>query len=340
MSPSVSVVIPAGTTAALPLLLGALPPAHEVIVVVEQGEETSVALPRAARVIRQTRTGVGNAMACGVAAATGDVVVTLAADGSCDPADVTRFVAALRDGDADVVQGSRYLAGTRSGSFARWADLIVLWFVNVLFGCRPTDPGFGYRAFWRDSADRLGLPRVAGTEPVHGDGREIEPLLTVRTGLAGLHVAELPTSAYPRVGRAGAPLLPALRALFAERKNRRDAGTEPESIVIMTGGTTPESIVNKPHVNDRWLGSPTRAWPAPNPPRAAGPLPAMTRFAGTVQPTDAELFNRRRWRDKPDSNPDREPGTARRRVQGRPNLRVINGEGSGTGGTRGHLRSV
>ncbi|MFC7534666.1 glycosyltransferase [Actinoplanes sp. GCM10030250] len=362
-----SVVIPAETTGALPLLLGTLPPVHEVIVVVGPAEDTGAALPRAARVIRQTRTGSGNAVACGAAAATGDVVVTLASDGSCDPADVTRFVAALREG-ADVVHGSRYLTGR-----ARWADVILLWLISVLFGCRPTDPGFGYRAFWRDTTGRLGLPRVTGTEPMRGDGSEGEVLLTVRTTLAGLHVAELP-AACPRAGRAGAPLVPAVRALFAERAERRRTGDEArdeESIVILTGAT-PEpshSMINAPAGPDRYPGTSTRIWPAPNPrsDRAAYPLDTQdpgaidrrnserrtgerrlgtSRFAGAVQPAghriDGDALLRRRWRDnlaETDGN-RREIGTGRRRVQGRPDLRVINGEGSGTNGTRGHLRSV
>ncbi len=48
-----------------------------------------------------------------------------------------------------------------------------------------------------------------------------------------------------------------------------------------------------------------------------------------------EFPNRRRWRDDHDDQDD-----GRTRAQGRPNLRVINGEGGDSGGGRGHLRSV
>ena len=435
-SPSVSVLIPADDLQALPLLLGTLPPVDEVVVVVGRDAATGHALPRAARVIRQTRTGVGNALACGVAASTGDIVVTLPGNGSCDPAEMPLLIEALRSG-ADVVHGSRRLAGAggdqHDGLLSRWTGLVLLWFVRVLFGCRPTDPGFGYRAFWRDTAGRLGLPRVAGTTPVRGDGPEIEALLTVRTALAGLRGAEVPATAYPGAGGASAAaLVPAIRALFAEyAERRRSAGAaEPENFVLLTGpaaaapgtarpavparpptaagsrtarpgadfGTTGTAagsgapLINEPHTAIPRGGYPAdgrgRRWPAPNDRRRAGgpdhpnsgSLPGdpgfverrrgergaldrrTSRGAGTPDPDqsrrpnesrsaeapagdgrpDEEFFGRRRWRDnRGEAAAAREAGAGRRRGQGRPNLRVINGEGTGNPGNRGgHLRSV
>ncbi|MEU8238642.1 glycosyltransferase [Actinoplanes missouriensis] len=249
-------VIPAGDSSDLPVLLRALPPVDEVIVVVGRGEDTTRALPRSPRVIRQTRSGAGNALACGVDASTGDIVVTLPGDGSCDPAEMPRLLAALREG-ADVVHGSRYLSG-RPGVL----DRVLLWFLRVLFDCRPSDPGHGYRAFWRDSAARLGLPVITGFDPVRGDGPEIEALLAVRIATSGLHGAEVPTTVHPRV--AGTPLLTAARALVAEYAARRRAtrAGAPESIVVLTG----RAPLNPPHHRRGGLshaagGSPTTATP-------------------------------------------------------------------------------
>src|SRR5664279_1266616 len=59
------------------------------------------------RIVRQTRKGKGNALACGFAAVTGDVVVMLDADGSADPAEITRFVGSLVAG-ADFAKGTRF----------------------------------------------------------------------------------------------------------------------------------------------------------------------------------------------------------------------------------------
>src|SRR5262245_9574733 len=45
--------------------------------------------------LTQTRRGKGNALACGIAAASGDIIVTIDADGSTDPAEIPRYVDAL-----------------------------------------------------------------------------------------------------------------------------------------------------------------------------------------------------------------------------------------------------
>src|SRR5690348_4899015 len=125
-SPSVTVVIPVRDPGGLPLTLRGLPPVDEVIVVSETPCAAADAGPaspldvaaivRAARpdalVLRAGRPGPGNALATGLAAAGGDIVVTLNGDGSTDPAEIPHFVAALTAG-ADVAVGSRYRDGGR-----------------------------------------------------------------------------------------------------------------------------------------------------------------------------------------------------------------------------------
>ncbi|GGN61740.1 hypothetical protein GCM10010112_19170 [Actinoplanes lobatus] len=372
-------MIPVPTADRLPILLGALPPVHEVIVVVGPGEEIVHGLPRAARMIRQTRTGAGNALACGVAAATGDVVVTVPGDESADPAEVPRLVEALRSG-ADVAEGAH--------TPARFTDLILLWFMSVLLGCRPSDPGSGLRAFRRDLAGRLGLPRVAGTDPDRGDGRDGEPLLTVRSRAAGLRVTEVPVGRRPAF--TGTPLLTGLSAVFREFLARRRAARAitPESIVVLTAGAArpaPPIIVGpepdgtginatrRPTIDRLPAGPGPHHWPSPNsadgtaslhadstgldhpnsaglgfPDRRRGERRGVERRSGasgrSVSATGpaslppaarpaGEIPNRRRWRENPDT-------AGQPRGQVRPNLRVINGEGGGTEGGRGDLRSV
>lgn len=233
---SVSVVIPLDSVTRLPLLFAGLPPVGEIILVVGPDEDTVLPLPRAARVIRQTRHGAGNAIACGVAAATGSVVVTLPGDGSCDPADLPRLVEALgTTADQLIGDGADVAEGVRD---AGRTDLFLLWFMSVLLGCRPSAAGTGFRAFRRERADRLGLPPVAGTDPARGDGREVETLIAARCRMSGLRVAEVPVEFYPQ--RDGAALLAGLAAIVRERLAlRRDADTTgAESIVVLTGGTS------------------------------------------------------------------------------------------------------
>jgi hypothetical protein len=378
---SVSVVIPLDSVTRLPLLFAGLPPVGEIIIVVGPDGDTVLPLPRAARVIRQTRHGVGNAIACGVAAATGSVIVTLPGDGSCDPAGLPRLVEALgTTADQVTGEGADMAEGVRE---ANRADLFLLWFMNVLLGCRPAAAATGFRAFRRDRAARLGLPPVAGTDPARGDGRDVETLLTARSRTAGLRVAEVPVAFYPQ--RDGFALLAGLSAIVRERLAQRHAtrSSAGESIVILTGGSSrpvtapphagpspaasaprapgPVNVPRQPGADHRPTDPALRRWPAPN--RAAatnldhpdsagiamadrrrgserrGPDRRRTdttpdrRAAGGRPGNDrpaAESVNRRRWRD----------GQADLNIGRRPDLRVINGEGSGSGGRRGHLRSV
>lgn len=380
-SPSVSVIIPAGT-AALPVLLAALPAVDEVIVVVGRDDDTTTAMPRAARVIRQTRTGVGNALACGVAASTGDIVVTMPGDGGCDPAELPRYVRALLDG-ADVAQGTRFRDGGRDlagGRSSRLSARIVLWLMAVLFGCRRSDPGFGFRAFWRDVAGAVGLPRVSGVQALRGDGVEIEPLLTVRAAANGLLVTEVPGTARPRTAPAArAGLIEAGRALLGEHADRRRAARESEatSIVVMTGRDAATELLSRTGTDAGLINPSARARAAMSARTSTESSSAGSRIApGDGEPgarrqgipaspgastislgdrrhggrrhggdhRDGRTLGeattvRRQWRDGQGHGPD--VGDGRRRVQGRPNLRVINGEGDGAGSARtGRLRAV
>ena len=91
-----------------------LPTDCEIILVDGHSTDETVRVAQRLRpdivVIRQTRVGKGNALACGFAAATGDFIVMIDADGSNDPAEIPRFVAAL-EGGADFAKGSRFLPG-------------------------------------------------------------------------------------------------------------------------------------------------------------------------------------------------------------------------------------
>ena len=245
--PSVSIVIPVRDAAGLPPLLrslnpGGLPAADEVIVVTTAPAEDAAVLAACpeALFVRQSRCGVGNALACGFAAATGDIVVALDGDGATDPGELPRYVAALLAG-ADVALGSRYTEGGRDltgGRFRRGLNLMLIWLVNVLYGVHRTDPGFGYAAFWRDAIVRLGLPDPSPAAPAAwGDGPEIEALLTVRTAARGLTVTEVPGVAYPRMRRAAradrTTLRHWLRALTGEFRGR--TGRPPRHAVTTVG---------------------------------------------------------------------------------------------------------
>jgi len=204
----VSVVIPALNEARnLEHVFAALPAGlHEVIVVDGHSTDGTPEIARAllpgARVITQTRKGKGNALACGFAAATGDILVMIDADGSTDPAEIPSFVAALVAG-ADFAKGSRFIPGAGSSDITplrRLGNRALGMVVNAMFGTRYSDLCYGYNAFWAKHLPVFGLiPDSPGQQAVWGDGFEIETLLNLRAATAGLTIAEVPSFEHDRV---------------------------------------------------------------------------------------------------------------------------------------------
>jgi glycosyltransferase involved in cell wall biosynthesis len=204
-SPRVSLVIPALNEARnLPHVFAQLPrDLHEVVLVDGNSQDDTVEVAKllwpGIRIIRQNRRGKGNALACGFAACRGDIIVMLDADGSTDPTEISRFVAALVAG-ADFAKGSRFLDGGGSSDLTklrRTGNRLLSAAVNALYGTRYTDLCYGYNAFWSGCLPLLGLdPGPADDDEertLWGDGFEVETLLNVRIAKAGLQVTEVPS---------------------------------------------------------------------------------------------------------------------------------------------------
>lgn len=222
----VSVVIPALNEARnLPHVLPRIPAWVDEILLVDGGsDDETVAVARSLipsiRVIGQDRPGKGAALRAGFAAAQGDIIVTLDADGSTDPAELPAFVGCLLSG-ADFVKGSRFLQGGGTddmGVVRKAGNWALSSAVRTAFGGRYSDLCYGYNAFWR----RI-LPVLEGD----ADGFEIETMLNVRALAAGMRVAEVPSFEGRRIyglsnlstWRDGYRVL---RTITRERKHLRD----------------------------------------------------------------------------------------------------------------------
>ena len=194
----VSVVIPALNEAEnLPHVFPRLPDGlHEVIVVDGRSTDDTIEVARRlrpdVRIVMQDGKGKGNALVAGFAAATGDIVVMLDADGSTDAAEIPRFVAALCNG-ADFVKGSRFAQGGASSDITftrRLGNRGLNALVNALYGTSYTDLCYGYNAFWARC-----LPYMR----VDCDGFEVETLINVRIAKGGLVIHEVPSYERDRI---------------------------------------------------------------------------------------------------------------------------------------------
>ncbi|MBD0860224.1 glycosyltransferase family 2 protein [Gordonia sp. zg691] len=247
--PTVSVVVPAMNEARnLPHVAARMPPDIDEIVFVDgHSVDDTVAVGRSlwpdAVHLTQSRRGKGNALACGFEAASGDIIVMIDADGSTDPQEITRYVAALVDG-ADFAKGSRFVAGGGSADITR-VRRVGNWglnsIVNTLFECRFTDLCYGYNAFWRHCLDVMQLPPTRDSLPHWGDGFEIETLINVRVAVNGMQIAEVHSFEANRIHgesnlNAVSDGMRVLRTIGQEFRHQRRAGG-------MRGATEDLSVV-------------------------------------------------------------------------------------------------
>ena len=233
-APRVSIVVPTFNEAKnLPHVFAHIPAdVHEVIVVDGRSIDDTITVAQALRpdvkIVLQNRRGKGNAMACGFAAVTGDIVVMLDADGSADPREIPAFVHALTQG-ADFAKGTRFAAGGGSSDITglrTWGNRWLNRAANILFGTHYTDLCYGYNAFWTHCLPALELDATdrATQDKLWGDGFEIETLINTRVAKAGLHITEVGSYEFDRIHgtsnlntwRDG---LRVLRALLVERVN-------------------------------------------------------------------------------------------------------------------------
>jgi glycosyltransferase involved in cell wall biosynthesis len=243
--PSVTIVVPTKNEAAnLREVLPLLPLEYEIVLVdgnsVDGTVDVALELRPDVRVIRQTRKGKGNALACGFLAATGDIIVMFDADGSANPAEIPAFIQALVDG-ADFAKGSRFAPGGGSEDITGLRTLGnggLNMLANMAFNTEFTDLCYGYNAFWRSLVPMLDLPDPDLLAPdqgmLWGDGFEIETVINCRFAAAEVSITEVPSTELARIhGESNLRTFTdgsrVLRTIVSERRRmRRGKGAHPQ----------------------------------------------------------------------------------------------------------------
>ncbi|HEX7135615.1 MAG TPA: glycosyltransferase, partial [Iamia sp.] len=185
----------------------------------------------------------------GFHASTGDILVTLDADGSMDPAEIPRYVYALMAG-ADFVKGSRFVHGGATDDMSlirKIGNRGLTEIVRRAYGGRFSDLCYGYNALWRDV-----LPYLEGRAP----GFEIETHMNIRALSAELAVLEVPSFEAERInGQSNLRTIRdgfrVLRTIVVERGRLGRAslptGADPRPAVALTTHEPPETWPQHPH---------------------------------------------------------------------------------------------
>jgi glycosyltransferase involved in cell wall biosynthesis len=158
--------------------------------------------------------GKGAAIRLGFNAAKGTIVAIQDADLELDPQQLSALVAPILDGEADVVFGSRFLAGHPA---APWitiaANRALTMATNVLYGASITDMETCYKIMRAEVARSLQLD---------ANRFDIEPQITARVLRRGHRIHELPVKFEPRSRAQGKKIgwrdgLRAVEVLIKER---------------------------------------------------------------------------------------------------------------------------
>jgi len=163
-NPVIKVVIPAqNESQAIGKVISEIPEWVSEVIVADNGstdDTAEVALAQGASVISVPVPGYGRACLGGIAAAGEyDILVFLDGDASDYPEDMGTLIQSIRDGQADMVIGSRVLGQREKGSLTvpqRFGNALACWLMKIIWKHNYTDLG-PFRAISREGLEKLNM---------------------------------------------------------------------------------------------------------------------------------------------------------------------------------------
>jgi glycosyltransferase involved in cell wall biosynthesis len=193
----ISIIVPVfNERATLPQVLERIDqvmPLSTEVIIVDDGStdgtsEWLAALPQQDNrkvICRRCNHGKGSAVRLAIRHTRGAVVAIQDADLEYDPADLLRVIWPIVDGDADVVYGSRYLAGGHDRFLHRMGNQVLTFCSNLLTGLSLTDMETCHKAFDGDLIRSIQLKECRFG---------IEPEITAKVARRQPRMIEVPTS--------------------------------------------------------------------------------------------------------------------------------------------------
>jgi glycosyltransferase involved in cell wall biosynthesis len=155
----------------------------------------AIALPGLRVFHHPSNRGKGAAVRTALAQVRAEIVIIQDADLEYDPSEYPRLIAPIERGEADVVYGSRFLAGRSVTPFWHYfVNRTLTQLSNLFTGLRLTDMETCYKVFRADL--------ICGLELV-SDTFTIEPELTAKAARRGARFVEVPISYQGRGYEAG-----------------------------------------------------------------------------------------------------------------------------------------
>jgi glycosyltransferase involved in cell wall biosynthesis len=164
--------------------------ADSVIVVDDGSSDRTADVARKAGaevIVHEVNKGKGRALKTGFTAAVAlgaDIIVTMDSDGQHNPADIPKLVEPILKGEADMVNGSRYLNGLdkNTPAYRRVGQTILDEVTNLNSGLHITDSQSGFRAFAASTKDIFRFT---------AKGMAIESEMLADAGRHGLRITEV-----------------------------------------------------------------------------------------------------------------------------------------------------